>query len=244
MTILKNIRVYISRNAKKRPTFQVNFGGVDILYNIHLEKNINFVSKHINIYLTNKKTELGIRNDVKNFTDVYEIFDFYEYEDLKDSYSKSKMVIDSIQRAIISCCEFHNINTDSFIKTYQRCYEESLTCKWFFNNKLFVSPDKTKRFGLEHMVDFEGFKIYEVLHNSQKEEITRRICFKSNTTTFTVKWASWQESNDIFYYSFGSSPSKFIAGPKKIFECNIEQLVMGIQKQLPTKVSDYFKITQ
>ena len=170
----------------------------------------------------------------------YIFFNFHEFYQISEDYLKRKFVLDKIQEAMLNVCKKANYDYTHFESIYKQCIQKNIKCSWFFNNQLFRSPNRNFYFGLESTIDFSDYKIYEVLFDGKKNEIARRLCFQDSTSTFIIKWASWQANNEIFYYSFGGNASKFQTGPKKIFECKIQDLLENESYQLPTKVSEYF----
>lgn len=238
---LKDISIYISKEATDRPVFQVNFAGIDMLYSSLLSKDYDYIAANINIFFTNDATEFDRIETFRSTMSYYVFFDFYEFYQIPEDYLKRKFVLDKIQEAMLNICKKTNYDYEYFENIYQKCVQKNIQCRWFFDNKLFRSPNRDFYFGLESTINFSDYKIYEVLFDSQKNEVSRRLCFQDSASTFKIKWASWKENNDMFYYSFGGNRSKFKTGPKKIFECKILDLLENKSYQLPNKVSEYFK---
>lgn len=238
---LNSIAIYIGKEAKNRPTFQVNFGGVDLLYSSFLGKKNDYNISQINIFFTSSHLEIDKLEVFGKILNYYCLFDFNEFSTLKEDYLKRKIILDHIHRAVLNICQIENYDTNTFDDVYQKCLQKEIKCNWLFENKLFISPNKMYHIGLESRIDFADFEIHEVLFDADKNEISRRVCFKSPTSTFTIKWASWEKQNDVFYYSFNGNPKKFQVGPKKIFKCVITDLIAKKPYTLPKNVSEYFK---
>lgn len=223
-----DIRVY---EDEKRPSFQFYTGGVEDLYYKNLNKFDTGIVKHINVYFT-YKNDLRLIQD-GSFVDVDVYFDFVFFEELTNNFQKKRYILDRLQVACLSLSDKFNWESIVFKKTFDRCISENLKYEWKFKNKLFKSPNRKYYFELYSIVDIASFEIYEVLYDSKKNELFRRICFKDKVPIFLIEDAYWDENSLFFYYKF--------KGPSKIFIVKVEDLINNIQYNLTEETSLFFK---
>lgn len=175
-------------------------------------------------------------NDIEQFgsiIDFHGVMDLAEFKNWKTRYEQKRYILDSIYQNLKCLFNIQNWDFSNIDTAYQKCLEQNLENEWYFKNKLFRSPDRSHYIGLLNRYDFEDYQIFEVLYDKNKEEIWRRIIFREEVKTFGIEWASWEGSNEKFYYKFD--------GPKKIFESDIDDLKKGIELKLPERTSDFFK---
>ncbi|EOG6896218.1 hypothetical protein ACLH3T_001569 [Flavobacterium psychrophilum] len=223
-----NIRVY---KDEDRSNFQFYDGGVADLYLKNLNKIDTGVIKYINIYFT-KKDNLKIIEE-GSFLDINVYFDFEHFEKLSDNYQKKKYILDSLQIALLNLCDKFEWECLEFINSASKCISQQLNYEWIFKNKLFQSPDKCYYFGLYCKIDISSFEIYEIVYNSKKNEIARRLCFKDKVPVFLIENAYWGENSLFFQYKF--------IGPSKIFTARVEDIINHVQCDLTEPTSLFFK---
>ncbi|WP_207420199.1 hypothetical protein [Desertivirga brevis] len=202
------------------------------LYLRQLKKVDTGKYRRININLCEEKIEPRIEFLPIEVATYYSSFDSKHYL-TTDEYSKKKLLLNVILEAIIACAVKFNWDKDSFLDAYNRCLELGIVNEWFFKNKLFRSPNRTYYGGIKHIYDFKGFQIYFVLYNAKKEEIGTRLVFKNDFEAFSLEWASWQKSNEVFWFKFKP--------PKKIFEVIITDVLINSPVRIPHRFSDWFK---
>ena len=232
--LLKRTSIYLSEKAD-RPNFYFYTGGIEDLY----FKNIGKVNidryNYINIFFSSEKNEEGKVVTDANFLNYYTFFNFYEFEKLSNNFEKKKNLLNTFHQAMLKLCDLYNLNKEPFELSFEICIQKKLINEWLFENKLFKSPNHEYYMGLYYVHDLGSFEIYEVLYNKNKQELKRRRCFQNNVPVFSISWASWEGSNETFYYKFN--------GPAKVFECRIDDLLAGKEYDLSlcSNPSQFFK---
>ena len=185
----------------------------------------------INIKLSMNKTK-GTIEQFGSILDYYSILDFEQYKKQTENIDKKKFILNLIYQNLKDLFSEHEWDISKLTIAYEKCLEQSLQNNWYFKNKLFPSADRRYYFALQHCFDIDKYEIFEVIFNSAKSEIARRLAFVDTSNSFCINWASW-ESNDEFLYKYD--------GPKKQFICKIKELIDGVEYSLPKRTSDYFK---
>ncbi len=231
MRKLRDIRLGFSHKSK---IIYGNDGGVLMLYcNYFTQVDANF--SWVILYLTDIAAEVGNKEEQQSYLSYYFYFNMASYKEMPNDYNKKKFFLDFIQTCLLQLCDLYHWDKQPFEVAYQKCLENNLQCDWFFKGKLFQSPNKQHYMGLFHSIDFDGYEVYEVLFDKNKQEITRRKCFYDSGCTFSVTWASWEKGNDIFYYKFSNI--------SKVFEAKVTELFNQIPIDLPNPMntSKFFK---
>lgn len=231
MKKLKDIRLYVSSNAKTKYGAEA---GITLIYSHYISNKVIASFNYLNIFITDMIEE-DKRICEGNFFDYYCYLDLAAYKAMPDNYDKKKFFLDFFHRTLLKLCDMFDWEKAPFEVAYQKCFEKNLVCDWFFKRKLFKSPDKQHYFGLYHIIEFEGYEVYEILYDKNKKELARRKCFHDFGGTFSVSWASWEGKNDEFYYRFSVI--------SKTFTAKITDLLEGKQYDLPIPMntSKFFK---
>jgi hypothetical protein len=215
MKLLKSIQIYLSKNAKCR---YLDIGGATFHYFQNL-KEINSTFNYLNLFITDRYEEDGKVNDsVLNFYDYYFYFDLLEFRDMPNNDEKKKYFIDKLHQLLLILCDKFNWDKLKFENAYKKCLENNFSCSWYFKNKLFKSPNRNYYFGLFHLINFDGYKVYEILFDNKKNEIYRRVCFFDYSSTFSISWASWENQNEFFYYKFSNISKMFVIKVSDLIE--------------------------
>jgi len=228
--MIKNLSIRIY-NYEHQDDYKFYDGGISDLYLKNLNNIDTGVFKYINIYFTNSEHFKIIEEG--SFLDVNVYFNFDSFEKLLNNFQKKKYILERLQNAFISLCDKFNWDKAEFINSFSKCISRKLNHEWRFKNKLFKSPNMKYYFELFCKVDISNFEIYEILYDSNKNEISRRICFKDKVHVFSIEKAYWDENSLFFYYKF--------KGPSKIFIVKIEDLMNNVQYYLTEEISLFFK---
>ncbi|GGH69512.1 hypothetical protein HNQ91_002827 [Filimonas zeae] len=227
--MLKTITVRI-HSGKGTPVKQYYTGGIDELYYMNLGKvNCNGI-KIINVYLSDsdsyrKVLPAILEQDCK--------FDLLLYDQLKDNpFQWKKEVLMAIHSTLLKLCDEFNWDAKPFEAAYEKCMEQQLELKWFFKNRLFLSPDKQHYIGFYHWVDVGAYKVYEVLYDKKKSEIARRLCFQDEVSVFKVSKVLWEEDSCFFTYQFN--------GPEKLFKTYVADIIENKPLELNKPTSAFF----
>ena len=210
----------------------IRTGSIESLYLKYLKKSVstNGVAK-VNIYLT----DLGRFQIIDLTSDVLDCtvsFNLEEYLKL-DKHENQLKLLDTILYALLKCAEAQGWKKDPFLDAYNECLKVNLKNEWWYKNKLFKSADGKFKIGLYNIYDLEGYILYAILYDHEKKEIGRRIVFKDDGPDFQIEWASWQDSNDTFYFKFKP--------PMKIFAVKTQDIIENRRYQIPFRTADWFK---
>jgi hypothetical protein len=211
----------------------LNTGAIENLFLKKIKKSVRTerVAK-VNIYLTPEK-EFRIGELMADVLDCYIYFDVTDYLKLANNKDRKLKLLDTILSALLKCAAVQRWNADVFLDAYNACLKDGLKNEWWFKDKLFKSPDRQFYVGLYNIFDLDGFILQLVVHDKNKEPIARRVVFKGADPDFPLEWASWEETNDTFYFKFNP--------PKKIFAVKINDVIQHVPYQLPATTSDMFK---
>lgn len=229
--MLNSIKILI-RIKKNDPFFQFYDGGVGLLYFRNVGKVDGGFVKLINIYFSGDDFSQVTTTSNSVNADCY--FDFALLKTLADNKSKKQYILDTLHGEMLRLCKVFSWDPTPFVYSYNRCLEQSLELTWLFKGKLFRSPDRKLYFGLFHVVDIEVFEIFEVIYDSNKKEIARRLCFTDSIPVFRLNEAFWSKDSKSFYYKF--------KGPQKVFEARVEDIRNNLPVFVDKNTGKFFKI--
>jgi hypothetical protein len=229
--ILKGISVRVD-NKEKQKLIGRTPRCVESLFMRHIGKLSLPDISYINIYLSDS-IKADETQKVGSFIDLYINFDFDEFAKKKKKYEIKEYILNTIYDSLKKLSHINNWDIDSFSKAYEKCIAEKLLNRWFYKNKLFRSPNRKYYVGLYINYDIDKYEIFIALYDKAKKELVRSKIFEQQSEVFCLSWASWKNTNEIFYYKF--------SGPKKEFSCKIQDLLNGKQYDVDTKKSDFFK---
>ena len=228
---LRSVSIYVKEKALTGVIPQTE--SIELMFMRELG-NIRIAEcSQINIMLTTNYLFAKKLEKFGTILDYYYFVDIEAVPPLLNSYSKKEYVLHVIVNAIFELCDIYGWDKSPFDNAKKKCLDKGLINEWWFKNKLFRSPNHQYYFGLLNVYDIGYYEIFEVLLDKNKNEITRRKCFRDTAKTFSICWASWNKSNDKFFYKFN--------GPKKVFVANIEELLAKKTKQLSETTSEFFK---
>ena len=164
--MVKEINVFVYREDHPAG-FQFFTWMIEKMYLNEIPKNKIDIKK-INIFFTNFKSV----NEEKNILTINSIFDFKKFNSLKSNHLKKKYIIESLHNSIIEYFKLKQYNFSSFIIAYEKVYENNLTYSWWTSARHKKSPNKKFYVNLYHFVDIKKYEIFEVLFDSEKQDLS------------------------------------------------------------------------
>lgn len=185
----------------------------------------------INIYLipSAMKPDVSINSGI---IDLHIHFDFDVYKSIIANSQKREYLTNFILNGMIIISEFMDWSIDIFTEAFEKCRLNNYINEFYFNNKLYESPNKTYYFGLFMNYDIDKFQIFEHLFDSNKILICERLCFFDRFKSFSIEKIEWNPESNRVHYKY--------RGPNKIFEARIDDLLLCRQIDLPKTTSKYF----
>ncbi|MGZ5244872.1 MAG: hypothetical protein ACXWEY_05110 [Bacteroidia bacterium] len=186
----------------------------------------------VNIYFSDN-TQFELSDGRVDILDVYLPFDFNFYNSLTGVFDKKKFILDKILEALLKAAEVKCWETDNFFDAYNECLKVNIEDEWWFKNKKFFSPSRNYSAGLYNVFDLDAYKIFIVLFDKKKNELTRKQVYEESYISFYPEWAKW-ESDTVFSFKFD--------GPKKIFRYSIDELLLDDYTFTYKRSTDFFKL--
>lgn len=136
------------------------------------------------------KVAVTITNDPKIYKDriinlidyieIYEHFDFDKFNGL-GKYEKKKMMLDTLQSALLRTAKEFNWSTAELYDAYNCCIERQLICEWYREkDKYFLSPDKKYYARLFGSMDSDLLEFFIIFYDKSKKELKRVKIFQDN----------------------------------------------------------------
>lgn len=129
--------------------------------------------------------------ELDNVAYISEYFDFEMFGSL-NKYDRKKMILDTLQRALLRVAEEFKWSTAELIDAYNCCIEHKLILEWFREKeKYFLSPDKKYYARVFCSMDSDMIEIFIVFYNKNKEEIERIKILEDNPYLYEIGDIGW-----------------------------------------------------
>jgi hypothetical protein len=154
-------------------------------------------------------------------------FDFYDFSRMT-AYEKKKVLINTIYKILSELYAYFNI-ADALLKlAYGSIIQKGLNFDWVYRDRL-LRINKENYVSLNYFTDIDIYKVYEVLYDSNKNEIARRCVFMDHDQIFKISVFKKIDQSK-FSYSFN--------GPLKEFVSSIDLIKHG------DSITDYVNTSQ
>lgn len=156
-----------------------------------------------------RKVAVTITNDPRFLDDkimildavayITEKFNFIEFDKL-NSYEKKRMILDTLQKAILRIAEEYNWSTTELHDAYNCCIERKLIFEWYMEKgKYFLSPDRKYYSRLFGSMDSDKVEFFTVFYNKKKEEIKRVKILEENPCLYEIGDMGWVKDDSLTF---------------------------------------------
>jgi hypothetical protein len=131
--------------------------------------------------------------------EVYEYFDFDKFNSLGE-YEKKKMILDTLQNALIRVATEFSWNTSGLVSAYNSCISRQLILQWYAEKeKYFLSPDRKYYARVWGSMDSDKVELFVIFYNKKKEEISKIKVYESTPCLHEPVNIGWVKDDPLTF---------------------------------------------